>query len=81
MTGGLRALTGLGYGDPDGSRPGEMNDKRRAWTPYQFFGAPSDLSGRAREFWDEVLSVDGAEPGDQVVAVPDRVAVHRSAGE
>lgn len=28
--GGLRALTGLGYGDPDGSRRGEMNEKRRA---------------------------------------------------
>jgi hypothetical protein len=46
----------------------------------QSFRLAGSLGG-AREFWDEVPSVDGAEPRDQVVAVPDRVAVHRSAGE
>ncbi len=43
--GGLGALTGLGYGDPDGSRRGEMNEKRRALCPYQFFGAPWTANG------------------------------------
>jgi len=43
--GGSGALTGLGYGDPDGGRRGEMNEKRRACAPYQFFGAPWTANG------------------------------------
>jgi len=43
--GGLRALTGLGYGDPDGSGRGEMNEKRRACAHINFFGAPWTASG------------------------------------
>jgi hypothetical protein len=43
--GGSVALTGLGYGDPDGIRRGEVNEKRRACVQINSFGAPWTASG------------------------------------